>query len=136
MDTRFRGRNAYYIDGERITLEQGDALFVNARRMHYGYGFHGRDCRFTCILFHPSLFTGSGVLLEREVRPVLEHSGVNWRRLEASTPAGQEAALLLSRIAALKKRRRRMNWRLSAYFTFCGVLWVPCLPLRESRIRN
>ena len=97
------GEMRYYIDGERITLEQGDALFVNARRMHYGYGFQGRDCRFTCILFHPSLFTGSGVLLEREVRPVLEHSGVNWRRLEESTPAGQEAAHLLSRIAALKE---------------------------------
>ena len=97
------GRMGYYIDGERVTLEEGDALFVNARRMHYGYGVQGRDCRFTCILFHPSLFTGSAALLERETRPVLEHPEIRWRRLEADSPAGQEAALLLSRIAALKE---------------------------------
>ena len=86
-----------------MALEQGDALFVNTRRMHYGYSRQGQNCRFLCILLHSSLFTGSGTLLEREVTPVLEHPDVNWHRLDAASPAGQEAALLLSRIAALKE---------------------------------
>ena len=97
------GTMSYYIDGERLTLGRGDTLFVNARRMHYGYGRRGDDCRFICVLFHPSLLTGSEALLKSDVRPVLEHPGVGWRHLTASGAAGQAAAGILSRMMTLKE---------------------------------
>ena len=48
------GKMRYYVNGKRITLNEGDSLMVNARQMHYGYACEQQDCYFVCILFHPS----------------------------------------------------------------------------------
>ncbi len=37
-------------------LKENDILLVNVRQLHYGYSYAEKECRFSCVRFHPSLF--------------------------------------------------------------------------------
>lgn len=99
-----KGRMHYYINGKRILLEEGDSLMVNARQMHYGYAHEGQDCRFACILFHPSLFCGNQALLQAYVQPVLKNCGLEYLHVRAFQENGEETRELLTRILRLRER--------------------------------
>lgn len=96
------GVMGYSINGQEIVLRTGDSLIVNARQIHAGHDCGGQDCHFLCILFHPSLFTGSEALLQKEVLPVLEHPALSYWHFSGTDGMGQAAAEILRRIAALK----------------------------------
>lgn len=103
----FEGKMHYYVNGERLLLQEGDSLMVNARRMHYGYSCERQDCHFSCILFHPSLFCSNPVLMQRYFSPVLKDCGPEYVHFSPGQEAGQEAADLLSRISRLKETAAR-----------------------------
>lgn len=96
------GTMGYSVNGQEIVLHTGDSLVVNARQVHFGHDCGEPDCRYLCILFHPSLFTGSEALLKKEVLPVLEHPGLAYWHFHMQDSIGRAAAEILRRIAALK----------------------------------
>lgn len=96
----------YYINGREILLNAGDSAVINSRQMHFGYDFQKAECRYHCILFHPSLFTG-GRALERDfVLPILTEQTPEYWHLAAGTESGDRAAECADRIIALKARGR------------------------------
>lgn len=97
------GGMRYFIDGERILLQKGDSLIVNSRRMHYGFDCQGGDCEFSCVLFHPSLLTGSETLRKNDLSPILGNPAFTYWHWKAETDFGREAADCLDRISALKE---------------------------------
>lgn len=44
-----------FVNGRTVHLKKGDAVFVNARRLHCGYSEQRRDCAYRFVLFHPSV---------------------------------------------------------------------------------
>lgn len=111
----------YDVNGHEIQIREGDCLFVNSRQMHYGYAYRGEDCKFSCILFHPTLFTGNPVLVQRDVTPVLENEELEYVYFDAEEPFGKEVSDLLKRIAILKKQKER-GYELEA-IGILHVLW-------------
>lgn len=100
------GRMRYYINGEEILLEPGDSVIVNSRQMHFGFDFRREECRYNCILFHPSLLSG-GRLLERDfVTPILSAQHPAYWHFRAGTEEGDAAASCARGIAALKEAGR------------------------------
>lgn len=55
MLTALEGEIDYFVNGRDVHLKQGEAIFVNARRLHYGYSAQHRDCRYRFVVFHPKL---------------------------------------------------------------------------------
>ncbi len=100
----FRGKMNYYINGKRILLQEHDSIMVNARQMHYGYSEQGQECEFSCILFHPSLFTHNQELLQSYVAPVLENTDLEYFFFDGQTECGREIVKLLDRIVELKEQ--------------------------------
>lgn len=98
------GKMCYYINGKRVLLEEKDSLMVNARQMHYGYSYKEQDCRFLCILFHPSLFGSNKILLQKYVTPVLENADCEYLHFHSGQARGQEVAGYLEQICCLKER--------------------------------
>lgn len=96
------GEMGYSINGQEIILRTSDSLIVNTRQMHYGYDFMGRDCRFVCILFHPSLLAGSDTLFCREVKPMLDHPALACWHFKSTDGLGREVGELLERVKDLK----------------------------------
>lgn len=100
------GRMRYHINGREILLDEGDSVAVNSRQMHFGYDFQRAECRYHCILFHPSLFTG-GQTLERDfILPILTEQTPEYWLMPAGTELGGLAADCVDRIVRLKARGR------------------------------
>lgn len=97
------GKMCYYINGKRILLDEKDSLMVNARQMHYGYSYKEQNCRFLCILFHPSLFGSNKTLLQKYVTPIIENADCEYLHFHAKQTRGQEIAEYLEQIRRLKE---------------------------------
>ncbi|MBQ7755937.1 MAG: helix-turn-helix transcriptional regulator [Oscillospiraceae bacterium] len=50
-----KGNLNYCVDGVSCTVNEGQLLFVNSARMHYGYWEKVMDCNYICTIIHPSL---------------------------------------------------------------------------------
>ena len=97
------GKMCYYINGKSVLLNEKDSLMVNARQMHYGYSYKEQDCRFLCILFHPSLLGGNKALLQKYVTPVIENADCEYLHFSSKQARGQEIAEYLEQIRCLKE---------------------------------
>lgn len=49
------GEMEYFVNGEIVLIEQGNGIFVNSKRMHYGFSTKKLDCTFIVVVIHPSL---------------------------------------------------------------------------------
>ena len=45
----------YQVNGQHVYLEKGDAIFVNGRRLHYGYSAAMQNRNYCYAVFHPEL---------------------------------------------------------------------------------
>ncbi len=64
------GRMNYYVNGDVVTLNPGQGIFVNARQLHGNFCSEGEDCEFVCLLVHPSLLGVHPYLQARCVEPL------------------------------------------------------------------
>jgi AraC family transcriptional regulator, melibiose operon regulatory protein len=55
------GSMEYFVNGRILHLANGDGIFVNSKRLHYGFSADKTDCSFIVGVVHPSLLgEGSG----------------------------------------------------------------------------
>lgn len=47
------GKMLYNVNGEIVTLNEGEGILVNTRQLHHGFSNDKTECDFICILFHP-----------------------------------------------------------------------------------
>lgn len=45
----------FFVNGQTIHLERGNGVFINSKRLHYGYSSDMSDCKYIVICIHPSL---------------------------------------------------------------------------------
>lgn len=120
------GKMRYYINGKRIILQEKETLLVNARQMHYGYSYQKQDCRFVCILFHPSLFCSNEALQQKYILPVVKNESLEYLLFSASQKPGEEVSKLLMQIVRLKEHAAP-GYELEAIalmHTLWGKLWL------------
>lgn len=46
----------YFVNGTVVPIRQGQAIFVNANRLHYGFSSAQQECLYICLVFHPDIF--------------------------------------------------------------------------------
>ena len=49
------GSMDYFVNGRHLHMEAGEGIFVNSKRLHYGYSKDNTDCSFLVVVVHPSL---------------------------------------------------------------------------------
>lgn len=92
------GKMHYSVNGRQLLLKTGDCLVVNSRQMHYGFDYRRRECRFICILFHPSLLRSNQVLYQNYVLPVIENPAFEYLYLASPDDSALKAMQLLEQI--------------------------------------
>lgn len=119
------GKMCFYVNGRRMVLHEKESLLVNARQMHYGYAYQKQECRFCCILFHPSLFCSNPSLQNKYVLPFLKNGSLEYLHFSASQQQAQEVADYLTQIVSLKEHAQEgYEWDAVALMhTLWGRLW-------------
>ncbi len=80
------GSVRYNVNGEIITMREGEGIFVNARQFHYILSDDGADCLFYCAVIHPVLLCASQRVERLYVRPVLENADLPYLHLSSLVP--------------------------------------------------
>ena len=53
----------YQVNGVRVPLRKGDAIFVNSGRLHFGYSEKGQECHYGYAVFHPEFLGYNSVIV-------------------------------------------------------------------------
>ena len=80
------GYLAYNVNGRHIRIEEGNAIFVNARQLHYGYSVDGTDCLYLCASFRPELLCANAEIQNRYVLPILTNPCLPFLMLQKDNP--------------------------------------------------
>ena len=92
------GSMSYSINGEIVSLEKGEGIFVNSGQMHFGFSAEKSECLFLCILFHPMLLC-SAYPYERDfVTPLLRSRRFSFLHLRPETGWQKEILCQMSQI--------------------------------------
>lgn len=96
------GSMYYAIEGQKdILLEEGDILFVNAKKLHYGYSA-GTKCNTGSIVFHPRLVTDNFTMYHTYIEPVISDGAFPYMVVRGKDPAAAEPWECMDRIFAAK----------------------------------
>ena len=52
-----KGTMDFYVNGKTIRMCQGDGIFINSQRLHYGFSKEHQDCIFIALDISPDIFT-------------------------------------------------------------------------------
>lgn len=64
-----KGIMDYFVNGKTVRLTEGQGIFVNSERLHYGFSKEHYECTFIALVIHPSVFTqNTGVAKEHMKR--------------------------------------------------------------------
>lgn len=98
-----KGYLGYNINGTQVTVQEGNAIFVNSRQMHYGYSLDGTDCEYICITFRPQLLCASEEIKNRYVMPILTSPRFSHLVLRKSIPEHRPLLAAICRIDGLDR---------------------------------
>lgn len=68
------GQLNYNINGECITLKQGEGVFINSKQMHYGFSVGNNVCECVCVIFHPSLICPNEFVELNFINPIIHNN--------------------------------------------------------------
>ena len=101
-----KGYLCYNINGETVTVRQGEAIFVNSRQLHYGFSADGSDCDYLCICFHPQLLCANEEIRSRFVLPLLTSCGVTHMLLRPGCPEHRDVLCGILRLGELDREKQ------------------------------
>ena len=94
------GQMSYDVNGQKISLQTGEGIFVNSRCFHYGYSDTHTECLFLCILLSPQLLSINTYFVQNCLNPLIQNSHFPYQKL---SPAIQWQNAILRDLEALFK---------------------------------
>ena len=99
------GYLSYNVNGRAVAVGNGDAIFVNARQLHYGHSSDGSDCLYVCITFRPQLLCGIDEIQRKFILPVLSSLQLPYMLLRRENPAHSGMLHALEAVVALYQQK-------------------------------
>lgn len=75
------GQMSYDVNGQKLSLQTGEGIFVNSRCFHYGYSDTHTECVFICILLSPLLLSVNTYFVENCVNPLIQNTHFPYQKL-------------------------------------------------------
>ena len=92
------GQMSYDVNGQEISLQTGEGIFVNSRCFHYGYSDAHAECLFLCILLSPQLLSINTYFVQNCLNPLIQNTHFPYQKL---SPAIQWQNAILRDLEAL-----------------------------------
>ena len=124
------GTMDYNVDGEILTLNAGEGIFVNARHLHYGFSAEHNQCEFVCILFHPLRLCGSVRLEQQYLNTLLTDESIPYCHLSREIPWQNQ---VLEDVVAMYACRESEAAELQIQSLFYRIWWHLYTNLHPSR---
>lgn len=83
------GEIDYFVNGSCVTLKSGQCIFVNSKRMHYGFSTTHTKCTFIAVAIHPSLFIDDKHFIKTYWSSKFNDSMENYRMITSEQATGK-----------------------------------------------
>ncbi len=80
------GEMSYDVNGQNISLQTGEGIFVNSCCLHYGYSNTHTECFFICVLLSPQLLSVNTYFIENCLNPLIQNPHFSYQKLNPSIP--------------------------------------------------
>lgn len=124
------GAMEYNVNGEIVSMQAGEGIFVNARQLHYGFSSTKSECDFICVLLHPLRLCSSLRLEQQYLMPLLSDGGIPYHHLRSDTAWGSQ---VLADVIAMHESRELEGAELLYQSLFYRIWWNLHTHLRPSR---
>jgi AraC-type DNA-binding domain-containing proteins len=94
------GSLEYFINGKTVHIDKGNGIFVNSKRLHYGFSADKSDCIFIVVAVHPSLLGESTHAGKLYLEVKFGSKTDDFILLTAQNPWQQEALLTIKKMYA------------------------------------
>lgn len=105
-----KGSIEHQLNGKRVTLEAGDAIFINARQLHL-IESGPQECELYCLIFHPMILSASHFIAQKYVSPIIENEKLDYFFLKESSLSQKP---ILDRMIQIYQLKDSMNYELMA----------------------
>ncbi|MBQ9229455.1 MAG: AraC family transcriptional regulator [Eubacterium sp.] len=129
--TVLEGSMNYSINGEIITLTEGESLFVNCNQIHFGFSAVKEECRYICLIVHPVLFCNNPYIERHYIAPIC-NSGYTY--LTVDSQAFSEVVRRIYRKKEMNAENLYLNI-LQDLFSMVNQLFslLKALPIKQKR---
>ena len=91
-----------FVNGETVRLDEGQAIFVNSRQLHYGFTKDGSDCEFSCTLLNPAKMCASFEVYDRFIAPLMAENTMPYAVITDDTAPGRRLLATIRQLHAAK----------------------------------
>ncbi len=92
------GAMDYFVNGKTVHIAAHHGIFVNSRRLHYGFSTAKADCSFVAVVIHPALLSESSHAVKAYLDQKFGSDSDDFLLLDPEIAWQREALLLVSRI--------------------------------------
>lgn len=117
------GHMDYFIDGEVVRVNEDETIFVNSKRLHYGFSADGSDSRFYCILFNPIQVDAPDEITNRFILPILESKAMPYLVLRGKSGTKDPITILLDALHSQSDSPTLPLTGLGAFFEIVRLLY-------------
>lgn len=114
------GSMGYNVNGETLTLREGEGIFVNSRQFHHGFSAEHLECIFFCILLHPVLLCSTQYIEQKFVLPITTNAAIPYHKFSGNSAWEKH---VLDYLLEIYECRNTDTMELKAQSLF-GSLWV------------
>lgn len=116
------GSMIYDINGKKVVVQEGDCMFINSSQIHHNYSYGGEDCRYICVLLHPSLLGGNQSIYDRLIRPIVSNKGIEYIQYDCNDKDREAINKILQDMVRIKNGESDI-YQLSIIQKMCE-LWM------------
>ncbi|WEV63570.1 AraC family transcriptional regulator [Bifidobacterium sp. ESL0732] len=117
------GHMDYFIDGEVVRVHEGETIFVNSKRLHYGFSLDGSDSKFYCILLNPIEVNAPDEITKRFILPILASQFMPYLVLRSENGAKDPITNLLDALHDERDKPTLPLTGLGAFFSIVKILY-------------
>ncbi len=114
----FSGEMEYNVNGKILTLLQGEGIFINTKKMHFGFSSQKLECKFLCLRLHPRLLYNINFQQEF-VSPLLNSSSLEFIHLKPDCDWHKEILNIICSIDR-EKHSKSAPLKIQAFF---ALVW-------------
>lgn len=92
------GEMEYFINGQIVQIGAGNGIFINSKRMHYGFSTDRTDCSYIVVTVHPVLLGADTLAGKAYLDDIFGLDTDNYLLLTPQSPWQRDTLLLLTQI--------------------------------------
>ncbi len=116
------GKMKFNINGETVTLEAGNGVFVNEKQLHFAFSDTREECVFICILLHPMLLCSTQRIEQDYLSPILANSSIPYIPLLKSNSWQKEILDLVYKMYEIKSDTHSLLYIQSYFYHILALL--------------